>query len=208
MKKFIIFLSLFFLALSLPLAYFVLRAYRGLEQQETEELRYFATTLLDEINAELAALTLREEKRAVDEYSYYLLPDPSDASPQRSPLSHLPSEAYILGYFQNNPDGSFSAPFTEPGGSIPEKWQAPAERLMLANSRLNSMKIGNLSGELAIQPLGGGTRPLRKMRHRWNKSIWIFQSCWNKRTSAQEKRLRLNRKLRGISLPTFFVNRV
>ncbi|MCP4397706.1 MAG: hypothetical protein GY801_10455, partial [bacterium] len=158
MKKFIILLSLFFLALSLPLAYFVLRAYRGIEQQETEELRYFATTLLNEMAEELAALTLREEKRAVDEYSYYLIPDAYDASPQRSPLSQAPKEAYILGYFQNNPNGSFHAPFIEPGGEVPAEWRATAERLVSANSSLNTMKIGSLSSEIETQPLGTGSQ--------------------------------------------------
>ena len=158
MKKFIILLSLFFLALSLPLTYFVWRAYRGIEQQEAEELRYFATTLLNEMEEELVALTLREEKRAVDEYSYYLLPDASDAAPQRSPLSYPPQDAYILGYFQNNPDGSFQAPFTEAGSVTPEEWKRPAERLIAANDRLNVIKTGSLSDELETQPLGAGTQ--------------------------------------------------
>ena len=158
MKKFIILLSLFFLALSLPMAYFMLQAYRGIEQQETEELRYFATKLLNEMEEELMALTLREEKRAVDEYSSYLLSKDPGEELQRSPLADPPKEAYILGYFQNNPDGSFQAPFVENGDLTPEERQASADRLLAANNALNTMKIDTLSDELNTQPLGTGSQ--------------------------------------------------
>ncbi|MCP4399203.1 MAG: hypothetical protein GY801_18115, partial [bacterium] len=59
---------------------------------------------------------------------------------------------------QNNPNGSFHAPFIEPGGEVPAEWRATAERLVSANTSLNTMKIGSLSSEIETQPLGTGSQ--------------------------------------------------
>jgi len=113
MKRLKILLFIFCLALSIPLAYFVLLTYRSLEQEEIAQLRFFGETLFDEIEQTLAELVLTEENRQVGEY-YYLpsgwLGEKSELAP--SPLSQLPEKGYILGYFQNNPDGSFQTPLS------------------------------------------------------------------------------------------------
>ncbi len=111
MKRLKILILIFCLALSIPLAYLILLTYHSLEQEEVAELQYFADTMFDEIEKALAVLILREEKRAVDEYDfYYTPPETYNSEPAPPSLSQLPDENYILGYFQNNPDGAFQTP--------------------------------------------------------------------------------------------------
>ena len=55
MKKLKLLIIIFSLTLCIPLAYFVFRTYRGLEQEEVATLSYFAETLLDEMEQNLAA---------------------------------------------------------------------------------------------------------------------------------------------------------
>ncbi len=97
MKRLQILILIFLLALSIPLGYFLFRTFRSLEQEEAEELRYFAETLFDEMGRELALLVRQEENRAVDAYGEVL-------------LSIHPRKPYIAGYLQNNPDGSMQVP--------------------------------------------------------------------------------------------------
>ncbi len=98
MKRIKFFMIVFFICLSVPLGYFILRTHQSLDQEEMAELRYFADTLFYEMEKELSALVLKEESRTIEEYTSV------------SKLSDLPEENYILGYFQNNPDGSFQTP--------------------------------------------------------------------------------------------------
>jgi len=97
-KRIKLFMVIFFICLCIPLGYFILRTHQSLDQEERSELRYFADTLFYEIEKELADLVLKEEGRAIEEYT------------EASKLSVLPDQNYILGYFQNNPDGSFQTP--------------------------------------------------------------------------------------------------
>ncbi len=59
-----LYILIFCMALSIPLAYFMLRAYHSLEQEELSELRYFSNTLFDQMEEELAVLIQKEEGRA------------------------------------------------------------------------------------------------------------------------------------------------
>ena len=118
MKRLQILLLIFCVTLSVPLGYFVWQTYRGLVQEETATLRFFASTLLDEIEQALQILVQREEGRVIDEYNFYISPpgfSQGSGEGSRSPLSDLPAESYILGYFQNNPDGSFQTPLVQAG---------------------------------------------------------------------------------------------
>ena len=118
MKRLQILILIFCVTLSVPLGYFVLRTYRGLEQEETATLSFFANTLFDEMERALEALVQMEEARAIDEYNFYMSPPGGRLEKNRSPLSHLPAQRYILGYFQNNPDGSFQTPLAQAGKSV------------------------------------------------------------------------------------------
>lgn len=144
MKRLKIFILIFCVALSVPLAYLVLQTYRGLEREEVGKLRYFAETLFDEMEKDLTSVVLEEENRAIDEYNYQsipsgLVPGSTDAVP--SPLSKLPEKTYILGYLQNNPDGSFQTPLVESGKSVPKDRIKVVSQLKEVNRVFNTKRF-------------------------------------------------------------------
>jgi signal transduction histidine kinase len=131
-------------ALCVPLAFFVLRTYRGLEQEEAATLHYFAETFFDEMEQSLAALVQREEGRAIDEYNYHLsssVPAKGVSGKNRSPLSDPPGEAFIIGYFQNNPDGSFQTPVVERNKPIEPGRRDLVNQLEDANLVFNRKRV-------------------------------------------------------------------
>ncbi|THB68193.1 MAG: sensor histidine kinase [Desulfovibrio sp.] len=118
MQRLKLYILLFGAALMIPLGYFVLRTHRSIEQEELAELRFFAEALFEEMETELTVLIHTEEARSIEEYTftYVSLADPGDPLSEhlaQSPLNELPGQDYILGYMQNNPDGSFQTPLTE-----------------------------------------------------------------------------------------------
>ena len=125
MQKLKILIFVFILALCVPLAYFVFKTFRGLEQEEAATLSYFAETLFDEMEQMLAVLVQTEESRAIDEYNFLVSPAGAsgDADEMRpSPLSQPSDKDFIRGYFQNNPDGSFQTPLVEDDeGILPDR---------------------------------------------------------------------------------------
>jgi signal transduction histidine kinase len=141
MKRLKLLIVIFSVTLSIPLAYFVVRTYHGLEQEEVATLRFFADTLFDKMEGALAELVKKEEGRAIDEFNYEVFPSGppgADAGkPQPSPLSRLPRENYILGYFQNNPDGSFQTPLMAGAGKTPPGLVDRVEALKGANEIFN-----------------------------------------------------------------------
>jgi signal transduction histidine kinase len=127
-------------ALSIPLAYFVLRTYWSLEQEEVAQLRYFGVTIFDQMQEELTSLVLEEEGRPIDQYRYNYIPAdqvPGSRGLSRSPLSKLPKQRYILGYLQNNPDGSFQTPLVDTEKSIPPEKTRVVAQLNEANNIFN-----------------------------------------------------------------------
>ncbi len=144
MKRFKLLIVAFFLTLSIPLAYLVWHAYRGMEKEEVSTLGYFANALFDQMERELEIIVQREEGRAIDEYNYYYRPlgrTSGDATEERSPLSHPPQENYILGYFQNNPDGSFQTPLVKMDGGTLSGGTALVDRLKRINAILNQKRF-------------------------------------------------------------------
>jgi signal transduction histidine kinase len=144
MQKLKLLILIFSLALCIPLAFFVFKTYRGLEQEEAATLRYFAETLFDEMEQALAALVQKEEGRAIDEFNYHVFPSGRQrgaGEPQLSPLSQIPRENFILGYFQNNPDGSFLTPLMESGGRIPPERANLISDLKDANEVFNRKRV-------------------------------------------------------------------
>ena len=143
MRKLKILILIFCLALSIPLGYFVLRTYWSLEQEEISELRYFAVTLFDQMEEELASVVLAEEARPVDQYRYYYAPSEEISAPQSlvpSPLSQPPKKPYVLGYFQNDPDGSFQTPLVKNDEAIPPERTELVAQLNKANSIFNQKR--------------------------------------------------------------------
>ena len=143
MNRLKILIAIFCVCVSVPLGYFVWQTYRGLAQEEAATLRFFANTLFDEMEQALETLVRREEGRVIDEYNYFTSPtglyrDGTDT--KRSPLSHLPAESYILGYFQNNPDGSFQTPLAQQGQAVAADRKDVVDRLETANREFNRIR--------------------------------------------------------------------
>jgi signal transduction histidine kinase len=144
MKRLTAFITLFGIALSLPLAYLVWRTYQGLAQEERAQLNYFGETLLDQMEQELSALVVKEEARAVDEYQHRrIIPTslPADTETELSPLARLPQEAFITGYLQNNPDGSFQTPLVDDRQAAPTSLDAIVEQLEHINQIFNRKRF-------------------------------------------------------------------
>ena len=141
MKRLRFLIIVFCAALSIPLAYFILSTYEGLAREEAATLRYFAETLFDEMENALEAMVVAEESRAIDEYNFYLAPSSGAVENQASPLSLLPKEKFLLGYFQNNPDGSFQTPLVETGENIPGDRTEVVARLKRANRIFNQKRV-------------------------------------------------------------------
>ena len=138
MKRLRIYMIVFCVLVSLPLAFVAWRTYGALDREVQAQVRFFTERLLDEIEAELADLVRREENRAVDEYGHTLLQE-SGTTP--SPLAGLPDQAFILGYFQNNPDGSFQTPLVEEGEDMPAGLAQRITQLQAVNTVFNRRKF-------------------------------------------------------------------
>jgi signal transduction histidine kinase len=144
MKRLKILILIFCLALSVPLAYFVLRTYQGLEQEEVATLRFFGDTLFDEMEQTLTAIVLTEEGRAIDEYNFSIISpghQRESGKSDRSPISFRPKEDFILGYFQNNPDGSFQSPLIDTTKPGPVKNEVILAQLEDANRIFNRRRV-------------------------------------------------------------------
>jgi len=136
MKRLKIRILLFCLSLSIPLGYFIFQTHQGLEQEELAELRYFADTLFSEMEKALADIVLTEEAREIDAYT------------RGSELSRLPERPFILGYFQNNPDGSFQSPLQARAEDIEKGKTSGAEPKMEGSGRSETERIREVVREL------------------------------------------------------------
>ena len=139
MKQLRLFIIVFCLAISIPMAYVIWQTYTRMVQEEKAQLSYFSETLFDEMEKFLAELIRNEEQRAVEEYYHTLAREGSDA--RRSPLARMPEQPYILGYFQNNPDGSFQTPLVADIKQVPEDKRPLIDELAKINSVFNLKKF-------------------------------------------------------------------
>lgn len=136
----------FAIGLSLPLGYLVLHSYRSLAAEEAATLGFFGEALFEEMQEAAAALIRREEARPIDAYT----------GPAVSALSGVPEEAYIRGYLQNNPDGSFQTPHRTGGGALSAERLAELEE---ANRVFNRKRA---EGTDRIRPEAADTVPDEK----------------------------------------------
>jgi signal transduction histidine kinase len=141
MKHLKLLIVLFALATALPMGYVVLRTYQGIAQEETARMRFFAETLFDTIESELAGRVEIEENRPVDAYHHTeALPADQGGAQRISSLAAPPEAPYILGYLQNNPDGTFQAPIVADAQNIPPGVQKIVQQLDAINRQFNSKK--------------------------------------------------------------------
>ncbi len=111
MRRLKLFILIFSIALAVPLGYLVLRTHQSLVREEEAELRYFAETLFNDMEEELALLVQREEKRPIDAYSVSAQNGGVAAAGRKALENPFSNAPYFMGYLQNNPDGSFLAVF-------------------------------------------------------------------------------------------------
>ncbi|MGE4504243.1 MAG: hypothetical protein AB7D51_02770, partial [Desulfovibrionaceae bacterium] len=135
MNRLKFYILVFTLALAIPLGYFVVRTSLGLAQEEQAELRYFAEELFARMEEELARFVEVEESRAVDEYNYL-----ARSADGLSPLALPPSEPYVVGHFQNNPDGSLQTPLAPPGSPVPAGKAELYAKLETINAEFNTRR--------------------------------------------------------------------
>ena len=138
MKRLRLYMISFCVLVSLPLAFVAWRTYGALDRETQAQVRFFAERLLDETEAELADLVRREENRAVDEYRHTLV---QESGTTLSPLARLPVETFILGYFQNNPDGSFQTPLVKEDQEVSAGLTERVNRLRAINTIFNRRKF-------------------------------------------------------------------
>ncbi|MEE8410110.1 MAG: HAMP domain-containing sensor histidine kinase [Myxococcota bacterium] len=75
--------------------------------------RAIAERVFDEMEREIGDLLEQEEERPFGEYSYLYAPEGSIKAAfglRRSPLAEEPDRPYVVGYFQIDPDGTFTSP--------------------------------------------------------------------------------------------------
>ncbi|MBT8405834.1 MAG: hypothetical protein KJP05_00125, partial [Deltaproteobacteria bacterium] len=164
MKRLKILILVFCLALSIPLAYFVLRTYWSLEQEEIGELRYFAETLFDQMEEDLASLIVEEEGRPIDHYTYTYSPSnqaPGSGNVTRSPLSQLPKQRYILGYMQNNPDGSFQTPMARDDETT-AYYHPPVVAQLKEVNQIFNLKRTSVPKSVEVKPAEGMAKKQRE----------------------------------------------
>ena len=134
-------LTLFFLALTIPTAILIRQAYSQLQWEAFHHHRALAEELAARIDGRLSRLINDEEARAFTDYAFLVVAgDPSANFVQRSPLSAFPVAATIpglIGYFQVDTQGEFSTPLLPASDTAPASYGISAEereqRLMLAN---------------------------------------------------------------------------
>lgn len=143
LNKLKLFILIFFITTSLPLAFVIWQSYNGLEQEERAQLNFFSMALFNQMEEELVRLVQAEELRAVDEYQHFLAGsfDQQQTPPRRSPLADSSYPDYILGYLQNNPDGSMQTPLVADPGDVADENKALMRRLRRANEIFNTKKF-------------------------------------------------------------------
>ena len=137
MKKLRLTMIAFVILISLPLSVVVWRTFGSLDRESRSQVRFFAEQILDEIEVQMSHLVRREEDRAVDEYQHTMVTSQGTVA---SPLARVPVESYIMGYFQNNPDGSFQTPLVDDGKDIPLTLDPRVFKLRTFNRHFNQRK--------------------------------------------------------------------
>jgi signal transduction histidine kinase len=141
MKRLKLYIVLFAVATAVPMAYVVVRTYQGVAQEETARMRFFAETLFDDIESALSDRVEIEENRPVDAYHHTEAPPAGqEGLPKVSDLASPPTEAYIFGYLQNNPDGTFQTPLVGDNQKISPQVQKIVQQLDDINRLFNRRK--------------------------------------------------------------------
>jgi len=125
----------FFLALAVPAALLVERAYGELKWESLHQYRVQAEELAGRIDRRLGAWIDAEEARSFGDYGFLSVAgDPNANFLQRSPLSAYPvgsPVAGVMGYFQVDDRGRFSSPLLPASAEDAARYGIPREELPL-----------------------------------------------------------------------------
>ncbi len=117
MRKLKIQFSLFFLLIAIALFFLLFNSYRQLNLEEQSLWKGLSEQAYHQIETDLADFLALENRRSFSEYRYYQALPGLNLNPDSlnvSPLSQLIPEELekgLLGYFQMDPDGTFSTPY-------------------------------------------------------------------------------------------------
>ncbi len=106
----------FLIAMAVPTVVLVSKSFEQLQWEAYYQHRQIAEDLAQRIDKRLSAVLLSEEQRSFGDYGFLQVEANSRENYlRRSPISSFPLESDfpgLLGYFQVDPDGTFSTPFT------------------------------------------------------------------------------------------------
>ena len=167
-RRLILSLALFFICLTLPLMFLVDRVYQQFQREMFYQYRDSAEQVVIQANDAIEILVAKEESRPFTDYQFYKVSESpllKQKGIELSPLSRLDGEENlpgIIGYFQVDPDGSFSSPILP---SVEESFLTSAslnierEELTLRLRRRSKIKTLLLNANLLD---GGETKPLEE----------------------------------------------
>jgi signal transduction histidine kinase len=110
----------FFAALAVPTVVLIAQALDRLQWEAFHQHQQLAEEFATRIDGRLAELIGHEDARAFTEYAFFNVLNSSTNLLQRSPLASYPPVAAmpgLIGYFQIDTAGTFSAPFLPPAGT-------------------------------------------------------------------------------------------
>ena len=126
-------LALFFLALAVPTAALIWQAYQRLQWESFHQHQSLAEEFAARVDERLRELVQSEDARAFTEYAFFNLVTPTARGVlQRSPLAVYPPPpaiAGLIGHFQIDEQGVFSAPFVPPVGAAEARAGLPADEV-------------------------------------------------------------------------------
>ena len=126
-------LALFFLALAVPTAALIWQAYQRLQWESFHQHQSLAEEFAARVDERLRELVQSEDARAFTEYAFFNLVTPTARGVlQRSPLAVYPPPpaiAGLIGHFQIDEQGVFSAPFVPPVGAAETQAGLPADEV-------------------------------------------------------------------------------
>jgi len=104
-----------------PLGLLVQNALESVRVERDRRHRAVADRIFNEIERELGRIVSREEARAFGHYRFFYVPVADRRGKfaiARSPLSHLPEDTFVLGFFQVDPDQTFHSPLMPRGPAL------------------------------------------------------------------------------------------
>ena len=114
MRRFRVIFAAVCLVLAIGLGMLVRRLVAGVALEREMRHRAVADRVFDEVERALSGFLGREEERPFAHYRFTYTPPGQlggAAAVARSPLSEPPSDDFVVGWFQIDPDGSLSTPF-------------------------------------------------------------------------------------------------